>query len=392
MMRPDDEFPELEYGAKDLEPISLEERRARVARLAGLLSDSEADAFLCEPGTTLRYLTGIQGGKSERLFGLVVFADGSLLWVAPSFEVERMTALVADGPGGEMLGWDEHEYPFRPLVSAMKERGAKRIAIEPELRHVFAAGLGEELGDESVVFGGPLTEALRGVKDAHELAILRRANELTVRAFAALEERVVPGLTAAQVARLITQAQEKLGLGSVWNLTLVGPRAAEPHGGTDNTPIEKGDVLLIDSGGTLFGYQSDNTRTWVVGAEPSEEVTKVWNVVRDAQLKAFEAIGPGKECRNVDAVAREVVSAAGYGRGYANFTHRLGHGIGMDGHEGPYFDGGSRALMRPGMTFSNEPGIYLRERFGVRLENIVAVTEDGAECFGGWQKGPGSPV
>ena len=363
-----------------------------MARLAKLLGDSEADAFLCEPGTTLRYLTGIQGRKSERLFGLVVFADGSLLWVAPSFEVERMKRLVADGPGGEMLGWDEHEYPFRPLASAMTEKKAQRIAIEPELRHVFAAGLGKELGDENVVFGGPLTEALRGVKDEHELAILRRANELTVRAFAAMEERVVPGLTAAQVGRMMTRAQEKLGLSSIWNLTLVGPRAAEPHGGTDNTPIEKGDVLLIDTGGTLFGYQSDNTRTWVVGAKPTEEVIKVWNVVRDAQFAAMEAIGPGKECRNVDLVAREIVGAAGYGRGYANFTHRLGHGIGMDGHEGPYFDGGSQVLMTPGMTFSNEPGIYLRERFGVRLENIVAVTEDGAECFGGWQKGPDSPV
>ncbi|QDU69475.1 M24 family metallopeptidase [Engelhardtia mirabilis] len=393
----DDDFDELEYGAADLEPISLAERRARVKRLAGLMEDASltegtaAGAFLCEPGTTLRYLTGVGGGRSERLFGLVVLASGELLWIAPSFEVERMKRLVAEGPGGEILGWDEHEYAYAPLAAALAERGVETLAVEPELRHVFVHGMGVAMGRDKVLWGGALRQALRGTKDTHELALLRRANELTVRAFNAVEPRVEPGVTARQVAAMITTAQTKLGLESIWNLTLVGPNSAEPHGGTDDTPLAKGDVILIDTGGSLFGYQSDNTRTWVVGGEVPDEVAKVWDVVRAAQMAAFEQIKPGNPCFQVDAAARKVVTDAGFGDGYLHFTHRLGHGIGMDGHEAPYFDGGDPTIMVPGMTFSNEPGIYQRGKFGVRLENIVAVTEDGAECFGGWQAGPSSP-
>lgn len=384
----DDDFPELSFAAADVEPISLDERRARVARLASMLAEAEIGAFLCEPGSTLSYLTGVGGGRSERLFGLVVFADGSLLWVAPSFEVERMRELVADGPGGELLGWDEHEYAYRPLAAELAERGAKSLALEPQIRFLFVNGMMQAMGREQVVNGGDLVQRLRGVKDAHELALLRRANELTVRAFGAVEQRVEPGMTARQVAQLITRAQEKQGLTGIWNLTLVGPNAAEPHGRTDDAPIAKGDVLLIDTGGALHGYQSDNTRTWCVGGRVSDEVRRVWDTVHEARMAAFEAMRPGVPCREVDAAARAVVERAGFGAGYTTFTHRLGHGIGLDGHEPPYFDGGDPTLLEPGMTFSNEPGIYLRGRFGVRLENIVAITEDGAECFGGWQRGP----
>jgi Xaa-Pro dipeptidase len=387
----DDDFSELSFAAADVEPISLDERRARVGRLASMLAEAEIGAFLCEPGSTLSYLTGVGGGRSERLFGLVVFADGSLLWVAPSFEVERMRELVADGPGGELLGWDEHEYAYRPLAAELAERGAKSLALEPQIRFLFVNGMMQAMGREQVVNGGDLVQRLRGVKDAHELALLRRANELTVRAFGAVEQRVEPGMTARQVAQLITRAQEKQGLTGIWNLTLVGPNAAEPHGRTDDAPIAKGDVLLIDTGGALHGYQSDNTRTWCVGGRVPDEVRRVWDTVHDARMAAFEAMHPGALCREVDAAARAVVERAGFGAGYTTFTHRLGHGIGLDGHEPPYFDGGDPTPLEPGMTFSNEPGIYLRGRFGVRLENIVAITEDGAECFGGWQLGPEGP-
>ncbi|MEO0650746.1 MAG: Xaa-Pro peptidase family protein [Planctomycetota bacterium] len=387
----DDPFTDLEYGAADLEPISLDERRARVKRLAGLLGEAGIGAFLCEPGKTLTYLTGVGGGKSERLFGLVVFADGSLLWVSPSFEVERMRDLVDEGPGGEILGWDEHEYAYAPLAEELAERGAKSLACEPQIRFLFVNGMMEAMGRENVVNGGDVVKGLRGIKDAHELALLRRANELTVRAFNAVEPLVEPGLTARQVAELITRAQEKLGLRGIWNLTLAGPNAAEPHGRTDDTPLEKGTVLLIDTGGSLHGYQSDNTRTWCVGGQVSDEVRKVWDTVHAARMAAFEQMKPGNPCHSVDTAARAVVEQAGYGSGYNTFTHRLGHGIGMDGHEPPYFDGGDPTLLKPGMTFSDEPGIYLRTKFGVRLENIVAITDDGAECFGGWQQGPESP-
>lgn len=387
----EESFSELEYGAADLEPISLDERRARVRRLAALLDQEGIGAFLCEPGSTLSYLTGVGGGKSERLFGLVVFADGSLLWVSPSFEVERMRDLVDAGPGGEILGWDEHEYAYRPLAEELAERGARSLAVEPQIRFLFVNGMMEAMGRDAVVNGGGVVQSLRGIKDEHELALLRRANELTVRAFAAVEPRVEPGMTARDVATLITRAQEKLGLRGIWNLTLAGPNAAEPHGRTDDTVLEKGTPLLIDTGGSLHGYQSDNTRTWCVGGQVSDEVKRVWDTVHEARMAAFEAMKPGVEAFEIDRAARAVVEKSGYGEGYNVFTHRLGHGIGMDGHEPPYFDGGDPTPLAAGMTFSDEPGIYLRGEFGVRLENIVAITETGAEVFGGWQAGPESP-
>jgi len=234
--------------------------------------------------------------------------------------------------------------------------------------------------------------ALRGRKDAHELALLRKANELTQQAIVAVSERLEPGLTGREIGEMIGHAHRRLGFVGAWNLSLIGPAAAYPHGENRSIALERGDVVLIDTGGSFHGYQSDNTRSWVFDAEPSNEVEKVWNTVRDAQQRAFEAIAPGVECRAIDRVARDVIDAAGYGPGYATFTHRLGHGIGMQGHEDPYFDGGSEVVLQPGMTLSDEPGIYLLEKFGVRIEDIVVVTEDGADHFGSWQASPRSPA
>jgi Xaa-Pro dipeptidase len=391
-----EEFKELTHGAKDLSPITPQEHRARVAKLAGLLKEAKVDGFLVEPGSTFEYLTGKGWWLSERLFGIVVLADGNVLWVAPAFEGEIVRGLMAgteDAPGlgGEFLGWDEHEYAYAPLAAALKKKGVERLAVEPRLRHFIAYELGELLGHDRIVYGAPLTQALRAAKDTHELQLMRRANELTQRAFEAVHERLKPGITARQISEMFTVAQERLGLTKVWNLSLIDANAAEPHGSTDDTPLEKGSLLLVDTGGSLYGYQSDNTRTWVIDGEVPDEVQKVWRVVQSAQQAAFRALEPGVPAKVVDQAARKVIADAGYGAGYETFTHRLGHGIGMDVHEPPYCDGGSEAILEPGMCFSNEPGIYLRGKFGVRLENIVSVTEDGGEVYGPWQESPLAP-
>jgi len=234
--------------------------------------------------------------------------------------------------------------------------------------------------------------ALRGRKDEHELRILRLASELTQQALGVVAALVRPGMSAGEIQQLVQSAQRRLGLGGIWDLTLVGEAAAYPHGGTASRVLAPGDFLLIDTGGTLHGYQSDTTRTWCPEGTPSAEAERAWNTVRDAQRRAFDAIRPGVACAEVDRAARRVMEQAGYGGGYETFTHRLGHGIGMQGHEDPYFDGGSAVRLAPGMTLSNEPGIYVYGSFGVRIEDIVVVTDGGADHFGTWQEGWRSPL
>jgi Xaa-Pro dipeptidase len=199
-------------------------------------------------------------------------------------------------------------------------------------------------------------------------------------------------MTGREIAAVVDRAHKKLGFTSPWNLSLLGPAAALPHGDPDERRLARGDVLLVDAGGDFLGYQSDQTRTWVFDGAPSAEVARAWNAVRDAQLAAFDAMAPGVPCREVDRAARAKLVERGYRPGFADFTHRLGHGIGVEGHEDPYFDGGSAVPLASGMTLSNEPGLYFPGRFGVRLEDVVAITPDGAEHFGTWQRAPTSPA
>ncbi|MBL8860059.1 MAG: aminopeptidase P family protein [Planctomycetes bacterium] len=390
----DDLFAHLEDATAGSTPISGTERAARRARLGKILTAHGADALLVEPGATLTYLAGVAWGRSERLFALVVLADGSHFFVVPAFEESRARNQIdaPDGPGGALCTWNEAEYATAPLARALRERGVQRVLIEPQLRHVFAARLAQELPGGSVASGHAVIVELRAVKEEHELALLRRANEITQTAIVAVAETLRAGLTGAEIGARMDRAHRRLGLRSPWNLSLIGPAAALPHGDASARKLAPGDVVLIDTGGALHGYQSDITRTWVFGAAPELEIERVWHTVRDAQSAALAAIRAGVEARAVDACAREFVARQGFAAGYRDFTHRLGHGIGLEGHEDPYFDGGSDTILRAGMTLSVEPGLYFPGRFGVRIEDIIAVTPDGAEVFGTRQKGPGSPA
>lgn len=392
LQRLDELFPELADQSASVEPVRQSERAARRVRLGGILAALGLDALVCEAGPTMTYLSGVSWGRSERLFALVVLADSTHFWVCPAFERERAQLEIAEGSGGEIVTWQEDVYPYRPLAETLRQRRVERVAVEPALRHVFVHGLGQVLGPERIAFGAQAVLELRGCKDAHELALLRRANELTQRALVALAPRLRAGMTGSEIGAMITRAQERLGLENVWNLSLIGPASAYPHGTAQERPLQRGDVILIDTGGTLHGYNSDNTRTWVFDAAPTREVERVWNAVRDAQRSAFDAIRPGVRCATIDRVARELLDARGFGPGYRTFHHRLGHGIGLEGHEDPYFDGGSEVVLRPGMTLSDEPGVYLYGSFGVRIEDIIAVTEDACDHFGSWQEQPTSPA
>lgn len=389
----DELFAELADRRGECEPISSAERAARRIRLGAILARSGVDAYFCEGGPTMTYLAGTSWGRSERTFALVVLADGSHFWICPAFEAEKAKLSIhgPEGPGGAIVTWDEHEYAWKPFAAALWAKRAERVAVDPGTRCFLPEMLRRELGEGRVVLGHQILVALRGVKDAHELQLLRKANELTQLAIAAVSERVELGMTGDDVSARMAAAHRKLGMTGPWCLALVGPAAAYPHGDNHAVEIGRGDFLLVDTGAAYHGYQSDETRTWVVAGEPREEQVRAWNAVRDAQLRAFEAIRPGVPCRAIDRAARDSLAAAGYGPGYESLTHRLGHGIGLEGHEDPYFDGGSEVRLEPGMTLSNEPGVYLYGQLGVRLEDIVAVTETGADHFGTWQRSPRSP-
>lgn len=381
------------WEAPDPGPIRPQELRARRKRLAALCAEASVDAFLVEPSASLVYLSGISWRRSERLFALVVLADGTDFWVVPAFEEPKARLVLerADDPDPSVVTWDEHEYAWRPLASALEARGVERVAVEPQARAFVPAELGAVLGRERVLSGASLTRALRGRKDAHELALMRSACERTQLALGRTADQLRAGMTSGAIGALVRGEQEALGLDGVWQLALIGPDAAYPHGNEAERRLARGDGILIDTGGSLHGYQSDITRSWIFDGAPSREYERAWNTVRDAQERAFETLGPGVPCGRADAAARAVIEGAGFGSGYASFTHRLGHGIGLEVHEEPYLDGGNELPLAEGMTFSDEPGIYLYGRFGIRLEDIVAITAEGADHFGDWQGSPRHP-
>lgn len=387
-------FPELTDQRAAMAPISPEERAARRKRLGEILSRRNVDAYLCEHGPTMKYLSGIEWGLSERLFALIVLADGSHFFLSPAFEAEKARLKVdgSDGPGGEIVAWQEHEYAFAPLAAALTKRRVERIALDPSLRLFAADGLRRELKEGAIVSGQAIRTELRGVKDDREISLLRKACELTQLALGAASKRIHVGMSGRDISNTIDGALRATGLTKTWDLSLVGPAAAYPHGGPDSQKLERGQFLLIDCGGEYHEYQSDNTRTWVVEGDPDPEALKAWNAVRAAQQAVFDQAAPGKPCGDIDRLARQTIESHGFTSDYRAFTHRLGHGIGMEGHEDPYFDSGSTVPLVAGMTLSNEPGLYFLDRFGIRLEDILVITKSGCEPLGKPQRDFRSPT
>jgi len=380
----------LQPMAEGVSPITVDEHRARVARAQALLASEGLDAIVLASGTGLEYFTGAEWGLSERFFGAVITREGDPAWVTPAFEKAR--GLEQIQLGKDVRAWEEHESPFALVTSILRDRGAAgRVGIEETMPFTFASEISAALPAARVMSATPVTAACRMIKDAHELALMRRAGEITVRAHRAVFQSLREGMTQSEASALSGEAHRRLGMKG-GSLVLFGPDAAFPHGTTKPRPLRKGDVVLIDGGGRLFGYCSDITRKGVFGAPPTDRQRHVWEVVRRAQQAAFEAAKPGAEAQSVDAAARRVVAEAGFGPDYKYFTHRLGHGIGMDGHEWTYLVRGNTSKMRPGMCFSDEPGIYIPGEMGIRHEDIIFITDTGAESFTKWTGSPEEPA
>ncbi len=373
----------LESWADRATPISTAERAARVEKARRLMRQNGLDALLLTGGTSMVYFTGIRWGLSERLFTVVVPVRGEAFVVTPAFEEDRTREQLALGPlaGGDVLTWEEHESPYTLVADGLRARGIAggRIGAEETVRFVFADGIASAAPALEVISGTPVTAGCRTVKDEHELELMRLANHATLTAYKAAYEALEEGMTQGDFARLVSLAHSRLGFQGGAGVQ-TGEFSALPHGSIAPQVIREGTILLIDGGCGVEGYRSDISRTFVLG-QPTDKMKSVFEIEHRAQSAALAKAAPGVPAEEVDRAAREVIEEAGYGPGYTYFTHRVGHGIGMDGHEWPYLVKGNTTPLVVGNTFSDEPGIYIPGEFGVRLEDDMVITPDGAELF-----------
>lgn len=371
-------------------PITEAEREQRRAKAQLLMKQLGYSAMLIEPGPNLSYFAGIDWGRSERLFALIIPQSGRPVVISPAFEQQRAEDQVADR--FEIRVWQEDQNPEALVAQVLKDWNSTtgRFAVDPSARTFVFTELG--LARPGMDYGSAATiiNQCRGIKSAHEIEIMRFANQITLQAYREAFKTLRVGMTQAELARNVASEMSKLGFQG-GALVLFGESSAYPHGLPKPRTLEANQVVLVDGGLSVHGYQSDMTRTVVFGT-PSAEAQKVFDVVHEAQRRAVAFAGPGKRCGDVDAVARKVITDAGYGPDYRTFKHRLGHGIGLEGHEWPYLVRGSQIMLAAGMTFSDEPGIYQYGKFGIRLEDIMAITESGAEMLTPTQASLSFPV
>ncbi len=367
-------------------PISSLEREARIARACELMAEHSLDAVCIAGGTSLNYFTGVRWGNSERLTLVVLPAKGQPFAVCPAFEQERLRerlALVPAMARTRLYTWQENESPYASVAAGLSDLSmiSGQIGIEETMPYVFAEGIGRAVPHATLVNARPITAGCRSIKSPAELALMQLANSITLQVYEAAWRAGHPGMSTHEFSALIGAAYERVGFVGEASCE-TGEYSALPHGSIQPQTIVENAMVLIDDGCTVEGYQSDITRAFVYG-RPSDAMRRCFETVHRAQAAALAAARPGVACEAVDAAARKVIVDAGYAPGYASFTHRVGHGIGMDGHEWPYLVQGNSLPLAAHMTFSDEPGIYLRGQFGVRLEDDMYITEDGARLFTG---------
>jgi Xaa-Pro dipeptidase len=351
----------------------------RIERLQEELKTRKYDLLIVEPSTNFQYFTGYNPGRSERLILLMLPANGAPVLICPSFEVERIKR---NSSISDVRGWEEQDDPWGLVGKAGRAlKPAHRMgvaAVEPTTSYQSYLKLEDKLGGWKFANGASVTERLRLIKSPEEIELIRRAIAATEAAMAATFSQLAVGMTERDVAALLSREMASRGSPG-GGLVQFGPSSALPHGGPSAGQLQRETVVLIDAGSRVEGYTSDITRTIWFGDAPSEEFKKVYNIVHDAQTAAIETAKPlVTQCQDVDRAARKVITDAGYGQ---YFTHRLGHGMGMDGHEPPYMVEGNETRIEPGMVFTDEPGIYQLNKFGVRIEDDCLMTEKGIEVL-----------
>lgn len=373
----------LTSRAGEAVPISVAERQDRIEKARSLMRAHGMGGLLLTGGTSLVYFTGIRWGLSERLLAIVIPVQGQPFLVCPAFEEDRAREQLLGSPleDTEVMTWHEDESPYALVAGGLRARGmgTGELGVEETVRFVFSNGVAQAAPALTLTSGTPVTAGCRGVKDEHELALMQLANEVTLTAYKAAYEALEAGMSQGEFGQLVSLAHSQQGFSGGAGVQ-VGQYSALPHGSRTPQIIEEGSILLIDGGCGVEGYRSDISRTFLLG-QPTDRMREVFDIAHRAQAAALAAAAPGVEAQAVDAAARSVIEDAGFGPDYAFFTHRVGHGIGMDGHEWPYLVRGNDMALVPGNTFSDEPGIYIPEEFGVRLEDCMYVTAEGASLF-----------
>jgi Xaa-Pro dipeptidase len=371
------QFSSLKPLGDRVHPITPDEFRARLVRAQELMSqlNPKFDALVFGPGTSLYYFTGIRWGLSERLLALALPRTGDPILISPAFEEGRAREQLRFPI--EVRVWQEDESPTKLIATSLADRNVHsgRIGIEETLPFTFYDHLRAAAPGCEFVSADPVTIACRGSKSPHELELMRLACEATCDVYRQVFASLKDGMSEKDIAGLVSGGFAKMDLRG-GALVLLGASAALPHGTKQPQKLKEGDVILIDGGCSVDGYQSDVTRTGILG-KPTEKMLRAYDVVRKAQDVTLEAARAGKLSGSVDDAARAVITNAGFGSDYKLFTHRVGHGIGLDGHEHPYLVRASKTVLEPGMTFSNEPGIYIPGEFGLRCEDVMAITANG---------------
>ena len=366
-------------------PISDAERAQRIERARELMRANHIDAILLEPGTSMSYYTTARWGLSERPFLAVIPARGEIAWVSPGFEEARAREQVG-GAGADVRVWQEDESPYRLVANILRDRGIRtgRLGVESRVRFFVADGVRQAAPAVSITSADPVTVGCRMIKSPAEIALMQKATDVTIAAFRATFTTLREGMDQYELSRWMSLAMSRLGGRDAWALVGLGAASAFPHGTVQPQHLQGGDIVLLDAGCAVEGYQSDVTRTTVFG-RPSQRQRDVWDIEKRAQAAGLAAARIGAPCEAVDAAARKVITDAGFGPGYRvpGLPHRTGHGIGMDGHESPNFVRGNRQPIQAGMCFSDEPTIAIYGEFGIRLEDCLYMTESGPRLFSG---------
>ncbi len=371
-------FDSLQPLGDKVHPIEAKEYQSRIARAQQLMTDAKPDysALYVVPGSSLLYFTGIHWWPSERILALLIPQKGDPVLISPAFEEGRLREQL-HWPI-EIKVWQEDESPYRLAAAWLKAKhvAAGRIAVESQTPYVFFDGLRKSYPYPEYLSGDTIMLGCRARKSENELALMRLAHQATFDVYKAAFASLKEGMRQSEVSTLIAGGYAKMGLGG-YSIVLFGPAAGLPHGTKEDRQLREGDGVLIDGGTKVEGYESDVTRTSVLG-KPSDKLQRAFDVVRKAQDAALATAVAGKPCGSVDDAARAVITKAGFGPGYKYFAHRLGHGIGLDGHEQPYLVRGNRVILESRMTFSDEPGIYVPGEYGLRCEDVMAISEEGA--------------
>jgi Xaa-Pro dipeptidase len=372
-------------------PFTNKERQARIERARALMAENKIDAIvLANSSMSSVYFANMRLGGGERLWALVIPAKSDAFVVCPAFEEGRAREMLSGGPlmpNADVLTWQEDQSPYEGIarVLTLRRLGSGTIGLDENMKFVFADGIRAAMPHAQIVSATPVTAGCRMIKEPHEIECMRLACRATLLVYRAVAQSVHPGMTNADVERLVDVAYSRVGFRGDASLN-IDEYTALPHGSRQPQTLREGSILMLDDGCTVEGYNSDITRTFVLG-KPTAKQIAVFDLVKKAQTAALRAARPGVLAADVDAAARKVIEDGGYGPGFTYFTHRVGHGIGLDGHEWPYFVKNDMygwdlaPRLKAGMTLSDEPGVYIKGEFGVRIEDELLVTEGGAELL-----------